>query len=699
VSLEADGGGTILIDPVSLRRAGSRLKSVASELQTASHSIAGDGLPTMPANVAALVQQVLAELVDTVGTVPPGLEATVVELTRRAFWAEYADRIMGGYPLSGPAKQEFENYLRDGTLLKYLDPVEAAAAGKELALVAGDFRKDQTQLFLVAAALQGAERSGSPNLKDFCAGFVMQFGPKNMLQVPRVIQAMEWSRAITFTNDPMQDPHLLKDVARTWTDTKLQTDPLKDLLAPFGIALANATMSGRLTQQQEDDIADSDDQWSVAALVSQGNKFDTHFLTECFNKGVAQKIADDSRYYSMRNISGEPPAVDPYSLGRMYSEGNGGLPVDTKQIILDALARNPEAAAAALKPGSLDNLQVFDRFGNETPVSDPVTLIYQYGHFDDHGAAFGHAFVAGEQSAHTADPTTAGNMTLRLIDQVVNHGRDDMTPVQVSLAHTIADHYVGDLHVAANSGSSVSNLDPDQDGIPGEANAYGIQLSRPQVTHLLSSLLGDGGSRHELMNGVVAYQTDTIRAGFAGHGPQNWAHQLGSFDGVLNSASAGNNVQSVEDAQARQAAIANALDSVTSLVPLPHGLDVVAGQVPDLIASHYGPHGPSATDRNAVFHDQLADQLNASITSGYVAAHPEVAAAVPHDVTAMGHMPGFTPTSFVDGAGHVIPWNAMTDDQQRTFENWYLTHEHYGGTERDQAMAALGQHSEDQTGN
>src|SRR3954465_1611090 len=243
------GGGVVLIDPDSLRPAASRLKGVAGELDAVSP---GDAtLPAMPPGVLAVVQQALAAVADTVGTTPPDLEATVVELTRRAFWAEYADQLMAGYVLSGPAKQEFYNYLSDGSLLKYAGPEEAAAAGKELALLSNGFQDDQSKLLLMAASLKGVEGATTgENLNAFCGAFVNQFGTKNIEAVPRVIQAMEWGRAIYFGNST--DPFLMRDVARNWTDQDLHSDPVDDLLAPLSLALANATVAGTVTRQFED---------------------------------------------------------------------------------------------------------------------------------------------------------------------------------------------------------------------------------------------------------------------------------------------------------------------------------------------------------------------------------------------------------------------------------------------------------------
>jgi hypothetical protein len=51
------------------------------------------------------------------------------------------------------AQQEFVNYLRDGTLLRYATPAEAKLAGSELARIYADFRKHPRMVIDLAFAL------------------------------------------------------------------------------------------------------------------------------------------------------------------------------------------------------------------------------------------------------------------------------------------------------------------------------------------------------------------------------------------------------------------------------------------------------------------------------------------------------------------------------------------------------------------
>jgi hypothetical protein len=702
--MRPDGGGggtTIVIDPDSLRRAGSRLKGVAGELQRLQTALASLDVPLLPPSVAGIVPGAISAGSSATSSSAPSLEDVVVELTRRAFWAEYADQLMAGYPLSGSALKEFQQYLQDGTLLQYATADEARAAGVELAKMGADFRKNPSILFSLALSLKGGESVADQTLRnEFSAGFVNQFGATRMSEIPRAIQALESSQQLAF-NSSDTDPFLLRDVAQLAQQQGLEVhgDPLKDLLAPFSVALADATSAGLVTRTIEQKIASNRDSWSTAALLSQGGHFGTPFLLDCFKSGVVDKIAQESPYHILGNPSGPQLPVE-YTLG--WDDGHP-LPNDTKQIVLAALARNPEAAAEALTM-PLSDVQVANEYGQWNHVTDPVQLLYQYGHFDDHGAAFGDAFNAGEAYAHgNGQAGAASRLTQTVIDQVLDHHQDGMSGLQPALAKTLGDHYMHSLYVSADGGGNGADYDPDHDGIIGQSNADGIDLSRRQVQNLVGTLIADDGSRQPLLHGVTAYEANQIRTGIAsGASPAQWAHQIGSFNGLLNSANAENTVGDVQAAEARQDAISSALGDVVSLLPIPPDVSVVAAHVPDLVAQHWGPHGPSATVQIGDFREHLQDQLDAALTSGYVDAHPDLGAAIPSQVAAMGQQPGWTPTSFVDSSGHVLPWNQMTADQQRTFNAWYeheTSIQHLAGDARAQAHDGFRQQSEDQTGN
>jgi hypothetical protein len=344
---------------------------------------------------------------------------------------------------------------------------------------------------------------------------------------------------------------------------------------------------------------------------------------------------------------------------------------------------------------------VWDRIGQQVPVHDAVRLIYGHGDFDDDGASFARAFASAEGHLHGTDPQAAGKLTLNVIDQVANHGRDSLGDVTDGLGHVVGDHYARDLHLSAFNQGLPVDFDGDHDGVPGEATKDGISLSKEQTTRLVTSLIARDGARDGLMNGVAAYQTNLVHAGVSS-GSDDWLRQIGKFDGLLNTANERNELHDYSDALAREHAIASGLDKVTSLLPLPKGIDVLASDVPDLVAGHFGPHGPGPADTSLAFHDRLIARMDSTIVASYVDAHPHVADAIPPDLDRLrGERLGFHVRPFVDGSGHVLPWGAMDDDQRQTFVRWvsstpaveHLTqgplrtaHDAFYGNDQDQSV-------------
>jgi len=671
------GGGVVLIDPDSLRRAASRLKGIAGELGAVSP---GDAtLPAMPPGVLAVVQQALAAVADTVGTTPPDLEATVVELTRRAFWAEYSDQLMAGYVLSGPAKQEFYNYLRDGSLLKYAGPEEAAAAGKELALLSNGFQDDQSKLLLMAASLKGVEGATTgENLNAFCGAFVNQFGTKNIEAVPRVIQAMEWGRAIYFGNST--DPLLMRDVARNWTDQDLQTDPVDDLLAPLSLALANATVAGTVTRQFEDEIADNKDTWATATLLSSG-VYQKDFLLECFKTGVVQKIADDSRFYSTLSM-GELPDVDPYALGRMYGDGHGGLPVDTKSIILDALSRNPEAAAAALNLESLDDpVQVYDRMGNQVSVGDPMTLLYQYGHFEDHGAAFGHAYLAATNELNgdykqgvppydgaRADATA---LTQNALVQMLGSDHDGMSDFKQALAGDLVRHHIGDLYDSAYRMQSFPDpqgvhVSGDESGVANSAVPSGqLELSKDALVKTIDHLAQNDSALNTFLHGSAAYQASLIEANTAtplsANDHPEWAKSIGAFDAAVLGGTGLHDIEQFDASSARHQLVADFFkDAASGVVSIenPVAAAAVHTGIGSAIDSIYPAPDPHDVEwRSFDMKTSMYNSTQAAVTAGYYQNH------------LVDHAP---PGNITTDGTTLKPYGAMADgsDEQTQYVSW-----------------------------
>lgn len=609
------GGGRILIDPASLKASAGRVKGAVSELRLATAALGQLTLPDMPPGVAGAVRSALADATSAVATDPQLLDSAVVELTRRAFLAQYADRMMEGYALTGQARKDFIAWMKDGTLVQFADRDQGEAAGRELAKLYGNFRDEPQQLIDLAACLKGAERWGAQDVeRAFGAGFVNQFGAKNMELVPRVIQAMEWSRQIT--GELSIDPHVLADVAMKWEGHDLHQDPLGDLLAPFSIALANATTSGRLTRTVEDAITRDPDTWATAALVSSGN-FSTRFLLSVFKSGVVDKVAQESLYHG-GGAFGEEPHDAPFTLGRMWSQGKEGLPYDTKQIVLDALARNPEAARLALTT-PLNGVEAWD-LGSRQAVSDPLQLLYHYGHFDDDGSAFGHAYEAATNDLNGNPHDLAAlhqgaGLTQHALTLMLGDDHDGMSGFKDGLAADLAHHHVSDLFTSAMAnhiGDSIDVIDGSHIGIP-----------REQLTDMFQKLGDHPSALATVLHSSAIYQGALIHDGTAQgpNGSAEWAYKAGAFDATVLNAADLHRLEDFNAADERHKLIAGFFKAAvndTIALENPIASAVVHTGVDAAVDNAFpGPSSVDLINDNADARALVSNSLHASVAAGY----------------------------------------------------------------------------------
>src|SRR5207253_5492246 len=96
----SDAGGRILVNPADLRRGAQRLRELSGELKVATGRLQrapvpetappADGVPDAVHALGARLDVLVQPLVDS-----------AVELDRRAFWADIADQLAAGYPLTG----------------------------------------------------------------------------------------------------------------------------------------------------------------------------------------------------------------------------------------------------------------------------------------------------------------------------------------------------------------------------------------------------------------------------------------------------------------------------------------------------------------------------------------------------------------------------------------------------------------------
>ena len=94
-----------------------------------------------------------------------------------------------------------------------------------------------------------------------------------MADVPRVIQAMEWSGTMMMAgsgSDSLFDYELAQELGMDGYE--LDRDPV-ELLGGFSLALATATSSGQLSRTVERDLAFDEDRWAVAQLLHGDHRF------------------------------------------------------------------------------------------------------------------------------------------------------------------------------------------------------------------------------------------------------------------------------------------------------------------------------------------------------------------------------------------------------------------------------------------
>src|ERR671936_3094518 len=140
----------------------------------------------------------------------------------------------------------------------------------------------------------------------FMAGFIHEFGAQRLVDMPRVIQAMEWTQALSaplYLRDHDVDTELGFKLGMDGYE--LDRDPV-GLLGSFSMALAVATYSGRLARETERAIAYDEDTWAVSQLLYQG-KFGGTFLRDCFEH-VAVPVIQRQAAASM--IGGADPPAD-----------------------------------------------------------------------------------------------------------------------------------------------------------------------------------------------------------------------------------------------------------------------------------------------------------------------------------------------------------------------------------------------------
>lgn len=590
----------IVIDPVELRRVAGKLTDAGADASALAGRIRAVGLPEMPAEVVPVVQSAI----DSAGSALSGQVSTfgmrAKELQARALWAEISARLERGLDLTGAQMSQFLAMMRDGTLLDYATPHQADLAGDYVGEHYRDLYRQPGHLIDLARILQANGLDA-----DFSSAFIEAFGAENMANVPRVIQAMEWGDALLQTgsnNDPMVDTDLA--VEMMLDGYELEEDPVA-LLSAFSLVLANATTSGQLSRQIEQELAYDEDTWAVSQLLHEG-RFGAEFLRDVFHNGVIAQIG--------REGGKENPWYQSPSFWPIGGHGDDPLSTDQKQIILDALERNPEAAALALSDRVPEEFQ----FGVLDGTDDPIAILYDHVNWDDDGEQLARLYTAGVDYANDhADFRSAYQMTESLVDRTLRSDFD-IDRMTEALADDLADHHMENIHLSA----TVSM--PGGAGyveVNGES-AYRLIFDKQDLTDVMRELSDHEGANETFLAGARDYQAQLILENTRDVGGDvDWAKQVGGFDGLLMNANDLENIEDFDADNARHRLVFSFTNSVVGAVQSLHPAGAAAGMVTGpVLTGLEDATGPSLEDlvlANGDAKELITNQMHAAIATGY----------------------------------------------------------------------------------
>ena len=657
----------MLIAPDDLRQGSTLLGDSAAVLKGLARSVGRHSLPEMPPELASLVKTETSEIGRALGGAWAPLVTQAKELRVRAVWAEIADARAEGRTLTSAELREVFALMKDGSLLRSASPKERRFAGELLGATYRSTFEDPKKLIELAGLMRANAHD-----KDFAGGFIERFGADNLAKIPRVIQAIEYPHQIEGNLSDRLRKDIARELLRDNPNFRYDGDVVEELLAPFTEALAVSTSTGTLTRAQQQSLAANRDKWAVATLLSHEGKYGKEFLLDAFKTGVVDEIVDEHR--TGRRFS--DPSDTSLNLGG--SDNKGGLPRDGKVLILNALGRNGDAAAAALTT-PLDPIRLTRLDGSETlDVRDPLKLLLEFGHYQDDGRALGGASASAVAGLHDDNRHDAANrMTLRLVDEVIAGERDDLKGLRPGVARTVADpDIMRDLHTAAASDEADLKYDPDGDGVLGSSDEDGISISNTQLRELLGELTADGDARGKLLAGVAAHQSQEILANTGPDAPRNhqWATGLGNFNAILLEAGNDNRLEDLAARQARHEQIFGAIDTVTSLVPLGDAGGAAASTVIDGIADGRAPSEQDTSNENFKQGQELRGRLQASIVAGYyeqgkLGDARDIESYVRGLERGDAQLSGHEATSFLRD-GHIVPYSEMSPAQRATFEAW-----------------------------
>ena len=637
------GGGRIVADYVEMRACANRFTDAAHTLGLLGSQVKGHYVPELPPEIVGRVTSELAAIGEAVTSTATPFEQGAKELKIRALWAEIADDGGTLSGLSSTSMRDFVRYMTDGSMLDYATPAQRELAGILVADLYRDHYKEPDRLIELA----GIMRSNGHDAQ-FSGSFIESFGASRFADIPRVIQAMEWGDRLNGIGGPSDsnvDSELARDLGLD--GYTYDGDPI-ELLSSFSMALATATSAGTLSRTTERNLAYDEDSWAVAQLLHEG-RFGAEFLRDVFHSGAVAEIG-------RRSVT-----EGAYPIGYSPIGGTRGDGIETDQValIMDALERNPEAAALALSSDVPEEFRIGVYLVDEP---DPLKILYEQNrHWDDDAEQLARMYDAGiEYANHNDKLDQAYRMTESLVD-VTLHGEENHDVMNESLARDLAAHHMENMHlsstVSMDSGAGTVEIDGER--------AYRLIFSKEDLTDLLREFGDDETTNETILAAARDYQADLIVDNTRDpQGSMDWAKQIGGFDGILMNANDLERAEDFDADNARHKAVFSFLSSVTGAVQSAHPAGAAAGIVTGPVLSALeGATAPDISEliqANGDAKEALTNQMHAAIVAGY------------HE---NGHLGGDgAPPASILRDGHLIDIRNVDDeDTIRQFLLWMET--------------------------
>ena len=647
----------VVVDPDQLRRVATTLNDATGDGESIARQVLGVPMPEMPAGVAGAIRAGVDSVSRRLTAQRPALEVAEEELRVRAFWGDIADAQSECRTLTDAQVEQMFQYMSSGALLRYgATPEQAQLAGRMLAGRYRDTFEDPAELRELAALL----RPNAANA-DFAGAFIDSFGTENFTEIPRVLQAMEHPQSIAY-GTYLTGQHMRGDVAMRVLDESPDYDGdenILDVLAPFTQALAVSTYAGTLARVRQEEIVADDDQWAVASLLSHEGAYGKDFLLDAFETGVVRRIEHE---HAVANGLWQDALTDDALNPLGWTSDDGGLPRDSKAIILAALSHNPEAAATALTT-DIEPLELRRLVDSEyAEVTNPADLLLEYATYGDDGRATGQVIAAANDWFHDSGQSEDANrFTLRLVDEVINGEREDLDGLVVGLADDLADHHVEALHESAATGG----YDYDEGGAGAiRADNGAIALTSEELLRVFQEVSGDEGAQDRLLGEIGRHQAQLIAAGTAERptGPENWAYQIGSIDRLMLNANDLERLGDYEDAIARHERVFQIAGDVAGLLKVNPVAGLAIGQGIDFIGESWpGQPSESAVDDGAYDDKQRMILANKTTIAAGLYENGQIEVSDP-DLRRV----------LVDPAtGELRPFSELdTDGERAAFEAW-----------------------------